>query len=113
MIFRHGGWELSDVIERACRAICEIEGSHPDKPVFSGYDADGEHLWVTKRKVVLAVLKAIGNPNDAMMNAGGNCMIPDRGGQPAHAASCWRSMLAVIVSEETEIVRPILLRRGD
>lgn len=50
-------------IERACRALCELDGHPP------GITMDGKPLWMDYLLEARAVITAIQEPSEAMVNA--------------------------------------------
>lgn len=57
---------MSEMLERAARALCVDNGVDPDK-----LDAGGEPLWIAWKRSARAVLQAVREPSEGMVDAGG------------------------------------------
>lgn len=68
-------------------------------PISIGSQTVPPELYENTRGVMIDLLKALREPSADMANAGGNCLIPDRDGQPGHAAEAWRAMIDVLLKE--------------
>jgi len=81
-------------LERACRALCELEGNPPDEAF------DGRPMWGRYLPQVKAVLDAMHEPSPRMTEAGAEIIRyvgPDESafGHQAEAANVWRFMIDV------------------
>ena len=82
------------IIERAARAICDRYGYDPDSDDQLGFAEVGDVNWNMFEDDARAVLRAIREPSEGMVEAGG------AGGDWPHARETWVSMIDAALGEE-------------
>ena len=82
---------MSNPLERAARALCEMAGNPP------GATMDGKPLWQDYLPEVRAVLAAVRQPNDAMIDAGNDASIP---GELWGVEDVWQGMLDAVLEDQ-------------
>lgn len=85
-------------IERAARALCELDGNPP------GATMNGKPLWQDYVPEVRAVLAAVRDPNEAMLDKGvdGGPFNQPSGDSPDYTAmvtDTWRAMIDELLGE--------------
>lgn len=75
-------------LERAARALCELDGHPP------GATMDGKPLWQDYLPEVRAVLAAVREPSEAMVNA-----TPADRNRPIYPEDIWQAMIDAIMAE--------------
>ena len=78
-------------IERACRALCELDGHPP------GITMDGKPLWMDYLPEVRAVIAAIREPSEAM--EWGRAADRDVVGYDAPPGVVWQEMIDALMEE--------------
>ncbi|WP_397586695.1 hypothetical protein [Sphingobium fuliginis] len=76
-------------LERACRALCELEGSIP------GATMDGKPLWQDYLPEVRAVIDAIRQPSAAMVRA-----TPEDRNRAIYPEDIWHAMIDAMMGEQ-------------
>lgn len=96
-------------LERAARALCELEGRDPDEVV--GTEGAEYPFWHVRRGAVRAVLTAIREPSEGMMKPGTlfSHFYHDADGlednayfESGEAKRCWQAMIDALLAEEEE-----------
>jgi hypothetical protein len=77
-----------DIIERAARAVCIAHGHEPEGMKFS----DGQPIWTAYIDDARAVLSALREPDEGMIEAGWSCF-PDYEPSAQDATDCWQAMI--------------------
>lgn len=93
---------MSEMLEKAARAACKAAGHDPDGPVCDIYfhdDPDAGKPWASYRSVARAVLLAIREPNDAMLEAYTNAEVASDPGQSPDAYHCSPDGFAAMIDE--------------
>lgn len=81
---------MSSPLERAARALCELAGNPP------GATMNGKPLWVDYLPEVRAVIAAIREPSDVMLDAAEDMEAQSARGT---AGNMWSAMIGAMLEE--------------